>query len=127
MAKGAWLFSGFFKALIFVFVFLLATAIPSRSAPSPATPEPEAPKVMMSLQDQCLSRAERSPKPDRMRAICIGWAILAIEKAGPLSAKADAMRDACLREVRFGADGQIREFRAQGEAMCRHFRASLAP
>jgi hypothetical protein len=127
MSRGAVFFSGFFKALIFVFVFLLATAIPSESAPSPAHPITGSPDVLTSLQDQCLSRAERSQSPDRMRAICIGWALLAIEKGELASAKAEAMRDTCLREVRFGAEGQIREYRAQGEALCRNFHASVAP
>lgn len=127
MAQGAWLFSGFFKAVLLAAVFLAATVIPAKSAPSLATPDAEPPAALMSLQDQCLSRAERSDNPDRMRAICIGWALLAIEKGGLAGAKATALQDACLREVRFGAEGQIREFRAQGEAMCRNFHASVTP
>jgi hypothetical protein len=127
MVRVAGLFNGFFKALLFVAVFLLASAIPAKSSPSPAAPNAEPPAVLMSLQDQCLSRAERSDNPDRMRAICIGWALLAIEKGGLAAAKANALKDACLREVRYGGDGQIREFRAQGEALCRNFHASVSP
>jgi hypothetical protein len=125
MAYAAGLFSGFFKALVFVAVFLLASATPSRSAPSPSKDFSDHPVVLMSLQDQCLSRAERSAAPDRMRAICIGWALLAIEGKGGIEAKADALRAACLREVQFGGDGEIREYRAQGEALCKNLHASI--
>jgi hypothetical protein len=126
MSRGATIFNGVFKALIFVVVFLLATAMPSRSAPSPTVSDLEERLVLMSLQDQCLARAERSQNPDRMRAVCIGWALLALDSGGLARSKADALRDTCLREVRFGGEDQIRESRAQGEAMCRNFRASVA-
>jgi hypothetical protein len=62
-----------------------------------------------------------------MRAICIGWALLAVENGGAAAAKARALKDTCLREVRFGADGQIREYRSQGEALCNNLFATVAP
>lgn len=127
MARAASLFSGFFKGLLFVAVFLLVSAVPSRSAPSPAKDFPDAPSALMSLQDQCLARAERSSSPERMRAICIGWALLAIDTTGPVAAKAGALRAACLREVQFGGNGEIREYRAQGEALCQRLHASVTP
>jgi hypothetical protein len=127
MARAASWFGGFFKALLFAAVFLLATAVPSPAAPSPARPLDEPPAPLMSLQDQCLSRAAQSPNPERMRAICIGWALLALEAGGVTGAKARALEDACLREVRLAGDGQIREHRAQGEALCRNLHATVAP
>lgn len=126
MARAANWFGSVFKAILFVAVFLLASAVPAPAAPSPALPSGEPPAVLMSLQDQCLSRAERSANPERMRAICIGWALLAIETPSATQAKARALQDVCLREVRYGADGQIREFRKQGEALCRNLYATVS-
>ena len=117
---------GWVKAAVFTAVFLVAATVPAPAAPSPVAPDKE-PAALMSLQDQCLSRAERSAAPGRMRAICIGWALLAVENGGAAAAKARALKDTCLREVRFGADGQIREYRSQGEALCNNLFATVAP
>lgn len=127
MAIAARWFGGLFKALLFAAVFLLATAIPAPAAPSPAAPQDEPPAALMSLQDQCLTRAAQSANPERMRAICIGWALLALEGSAVAAAKARALEDACLREVRLGGDGHIREHRTQGEALCRNLHATVSP
>lgn len=127
MARTAGFLSGFLKAVLFSFIFLVASAVPVPAAPSPSQDFRDPPAALMSLQDQCLSRAERSANPDRMRAICIGWALLAVDKRGPKAAKADALYAACLREVQFGGRDEIREYRSQGEAMCQNLHASVTP
>jgi hypothetical protein len=109
-------------------VFLLMTQ-PAFSAHPAAEPVPPAPETLSSLQDQCLARAERSEDAahaQRQKAICIGWAVLAMEKGLWRRSKADALRDACIREAHFGAENHIREHAQTGAELCRALHATIA-
>lgn len=115
----------FWASALAMAILLLSTAA-VEAAGQAAAPLATPAESLSSLQDQCLSRAERSTNPDRMKAICIGWVVLALESSDVRAAKASALRDACVREVRFGAETRIRESTEIGEELCRALHATVA-
>lgn len=121
----AWVRRGL-QAAGFAALVLIFTVIPAHAAGSAASPLPEQPEAISSLQDQCLARAGRADNPDRMTAICVGWAILALDRSPVRAAKAEALRDACIREIWYGADKRIRESARMGEELCRDLYATVA-
>jgi hypothetical protein len=116
--------------LIWILSFALAlwalSATPAGAAAIATSGTMEAPEALSSLQDQCLNRAERSDNPDKMKAICIGWAVLALESKDMRPAKAAALRDACIREARYGAETRIREATERSVALCQALYATVA-
>lgn len=119
-------FRRFLWALPLAAAILIVSVAPARSAGSASAAIASQPETLSSLQDQCVARAERSTDPDRMKAVCVGWALLALDTSAVRAAKAGALRDACVREVRYGSALQIRESTRYGEEMCRALHATVA-
>jgi hypothetical protein len=120
------LFRRFFWAFPLAVLVLALSATPAGAAAKATAGTMETPEALSSLQDQCLTRADRAENPQKMKAICVGWAVLALDAKDMRQGKAAALRDACIREARYGAETRIREATERSVELCQALYATVA-